>query len=144
VGALYMEVLETAALPIVTPGTHSASFKAAAALSTALAQLVQSCFILPFSVPNQIRLAIALTRLRVAVGDMNDGDQSLSPNYRALSSIITDRLTSAIVDACQKLDKYAALHNDLQVSTLYKTRSPPLISGSLHSAYGYPPEIGHR
>lgn len=119
VEAMYMEVLETAALPSIALGGDSPySLKAGVALSTSLAELIQSCTTCPFSVPNQVRLASTLTRLRGALENADGCRRDQCRSRRSLENLITDNITPAIIDICQKVAKFTTLQKDLQVSII--------------------------
>jgi serine/threonine-protein kinase ATR len=114
-----MEVLEVAAFPNIESGGSSPySFKAAVAMSTSLADLVQSCTVSPFSVPNQVRLASTLTRLRGALQNLDNCCRDQCRSRRELKNLITDNMAPAILDTCQTVAKYTALQKDLQVSII--------------------------
>jgi serine/threonine-protein kinase ATR len=123
VETLYMEVLQTAALPnLVAAGNSPYSLKTGVILSMSLAELVQICATSPISVANQVRLASTLTRLRGVLQSHVDfgRDQCRSP--RSLKNVITDTMAPSILGTCQSEAKYTALQKDLQVSPVHEVK----------------------
>ncbi|KAF2115782.1 hypothetical protein BDV96DRAFT_599348 [Lophiotrema nucula] len=124
VEALYMQVLEKLCIPRFSSDTKfSRSPKIVLSISSGVSELVKLCSSTPFSQPNQIRLAILLTRLRSSLQSPDDQNADSHAHDAGLKDIITENMEPAIVQMCQDVTKLKSLDKNLQFALCLWTSS---------------------
>ncbi|KAF2280300.1 protein kinase rad3 [Westerdykella ornata] len=119
----FMDVLGTATLPCIRSRDSPYSLKAAIALSTNLADLIQSCTKSGFPVPNQTRLASLVVRLREAIENLDGGSGGTTDRRRDIKNLITDTMAPVILGTCENEERFASLEKDLQLALCLWTSS---------------------
>lgn len=114
--SIYLRLLETVIFPETSSeDDFSNSPKAAQAFADSLSSLITSASILSLSVPNQIRLASLITRLRNRLTVHAKSAPVVRPRQAINQSVILDDLEASITRTCHHVERFSRLDRDLQV-----------------------------
>jgi serine/threonine-protein kinase ATR len=113
---LYLKLLESALFPTLSTEDHFPnSLRAAQALTSSLAELLQNLATSPASESNQIRLATSFARLRRILKLSPTSASGSRRRQAGARSVIVYDLEAAVAEFCQDTEQFSNLHRDLQV-----------------------------
>ena len=114
--ALYMQLVETFAVPELEPRDHSSTLRKAASMAiSSVAHLIENLATSPMSDSNQTQLALMVTRLRYLAQPDVSQRSALDPRHETSKAFCTEMLKQSATIICKNTEVLSGLQKDLQV-----------------------------